>query len=114
MIKLACSLHRNNTAPAISSGVPQRFNGVRFMIGSLYSGISIMKLVMRDSGHHGMVTFDQCMFRMYKEGKISYDDALRHADSANAVRMMITLADGGAAASLAQGLEGVEGLGDEY
>ena len=76
--------------------------------------IGELKLVMRDSGHHGMITFDQCMFNMYKEGKISYDDALRHADSANEVRLMIKLDEGGDAESLAKGLEGVEVLGDEY
>jgi len=76
--------------------------------------IDELKLVMRDSGHHGMIIFDQCMFNMYKEGKISYDDALRHADSANEVRLMIKLDEGGDAESLAKGLEGVEVLGDEY
>jgi twitching motility protein PilU len=76
--------------------------------------IDELKLVMRDSGHHGMNTFDQAMFRMYKEGKISYDDALRHADSANEVRLMIKLDEGGDAETLAKGLEGVEVLGDEY
>jgi Tfp pilus assembly ATPase PilU len=44
--------------------------------------IDQLKNVMRDSGHHGMITFDKCMFRMYKEGKIR-DDALRYADSDN-------------------------------
>jgi twitching motility protein PilU len=76
--------------------------------------IDELKLVMRDSGHHGMITFDQCMFRMYKQGKISYDDALRHADSANEVRLMIKLDEGGDAESLAKGLEGVEVLGDDF
>jgi len=76
--------------------------------------IDELKLVMRDSGHHGMNTFDQAMFKMYKEGKISYDDALRHADSANEVRLMIKLDEGGDAETLAKGLEGVEVLGDEY
>ncbi len=76
--------------------------------------IDELKLVMRDSGHHGMVTFDQCMFRMYKEGKISYDDALRFADSANEVRLMIKLDEGGDAETLAKGLEGVEVLGDDF
>jgi twitching motility protein PilU len=76
--------------------------------------IDELKLVMRDSGHHGMITFDQAMFQMYKEGKISYDDALRHADSANEVRLMIKLDEGGDAETLAKGLEGVEVLGDEY
>jgi twitching motility protein PilU len=73
-----------------------------------------LKLVMRDSGHHGMITFDQCMFNMYKEGKISYDDALRYADSTNEVRLMIKLDEGGDAESLAKGLEGVEVLGGDF
>jgi twitching motility protein PilU len=72
-----------------------------------------LKNVMRDSQHHGMVTFDKCMFRMYKEGKISYDDALRHADSANEVRLMIKMDEGGDAESLARGLAGVEVLGGD-
>ena len=76
--------------------------------------IDELKLVMRDSGHHGMIKFDQCMFNMYKEGKISYDDALRHADSANEVRLMIKLDEGGDAETLARGLEGVEVLGDDF
>jgi twitching motility protein PilU len=76
--------------------------------------IDELKLVMRDSGHHGMNTFDQAMFRMYKEGKITYDDALRYADSANEVRLMIKLDEGGDAETLAKGLEGVEVLGDEF
>lgn len=76
--------------------------------------IDQLKNVMRDSAHHGMITFDKCMFRMYKEGKISYDDALRHADSANEVRLMIKLDEGGDAETLARGLEGVEVLGGDF
>ena len=73
--------------------------------------IDQLKNVMRDSGHHGMITFDKCMFRMYKEGKISYDDALRHADSDNEVRLMIKMDEGGDAETLTRGLAGVEVLG---
>jgi twitching motility protein PilU len=73
-----------------------------------------LKKVMADSGHHGMITFDQCMFNMYKESKISYDEALRHADSANEVRLMIKLDEGGDAESLARGLKDVEVLGGEF
>ncbi len=54
------------------------------------------------------------MFKMYKDEKISYDDALRHADSSNEVRLMIKLDEGGDADTLAKGLEGVEVLGDDY
>ena len=76
--------------------------------------IDQLKNVMRDSAHHGMITFDKCMFRMYKEGKISYDDALRHADSDNEVRLMIKMDEGGDAETLTRGLAGVEVLGGRY
>jgi len=76
--------------------------------------IDQLKNVMRDSGHHGMMTFDKCMFRMYKEGKISYDDALRHADSDNEVRLMIKMDEGGDADTLTRGLAGVEVLGGNH
>ncbi len=67
-----------------------------------------LKEIMKESNHHGMITFDQCLFNMYKEGKISYDDALRHADSANEVRLAVKLSEGGDAESLAEGLKDVE------
>ena len=70
--------------------------------------ISELKSIMKDSNHHGMITFDQCLFNMYKEGKITYDDALRHADSANEVRLAVKLSEGGDAESLAAGLKDVE------
>ncbi len=66
-----------------------------------------IKSIMKDSNHHGMVTFDQCLFRMFKSGMISYDDALRHADSANEVRLQVKLSEGGSAESLAKNLEGI-------
>jgi twitching motility protein PilU len=70
--------------------------------------IGELKGIMKESGHHGMVTFDQCLFQMYQEGKISYDDALRHADSANEVRLAVKLSEGGDAETLSAGLKDVE------
>jgi twitching motility protein PilU len=70
--------------------------------------ISELKSIMKDSNHHGMITFDQCLFNMYKEGKITYDDAIRHADSANEVRLAVKLSEGGDAESLAAGMKDVE------
>ncbi len=66
-----------------------------------------IKSIMKDSNHHGMVTFDQCLFRMFKSEMISYDDAIRHADSANEVRLQVKLSEGGSAESLAKNLEGI-------
>jgi len=70
--------------------------------------ISELKKIMKESPHHGMVTFDQCLYEMYKEGKISYDDAIRHADSANEVRLSVKMSEGGNADILVQGLKDVE------
>ena len=67
-----------------------------------------LKEVMKESGNLGMMTFDQSLVQLYHAGEISYEDALRHADSANEVRLRIKLAQGGDAHTLSQGLEGVE------
>jgi len=67
-----------------------------------------LKNVIKESTQLGMQTFDQSLVKLYNEGEISYEDALRHADSANEVRLTIKLAQGGDANTLSQGLEGVE------
>ncbi len=38
-----------------------------------------------------MQTFDQALFNLFEEGRITYEDALRFADSMNEVRLMIKL-----------------------
>ena len=50
-----------------------------------------LKELMKRSTEHGMMTFDQALFRLHQEGEISFEDALKHADSANEVRLMIKL-----------------------
>ncbi len=50
-----------------------------------------LKELMKKSREQGMVTFDQSLFDHYEGGEISYQDALRYADSANEVRLMIKL-----------------------
>jgi twitching motility protein PilU len=67
-----------------------------------------LKDLMKESTELGMQTFDQALFALYQEGEISYEDALRFADSQNEVRLKIKLAQGGDARSLSQGLDGVE------
>ncbi len=67
-----------------------------------------IKEVMKESTNLGMQTFDQALFQLYQAGEISYEEALRHADSANEVRLRIKLSQGGDAHSLSQGLDGVE------
>ena len=50
-----------------------------------------IKPVMKRSREVGMQTFDQALFDLYEKGEISYQDALRSADSPNDLRLMIKL-----------------------
>jgi len=46
---------------------------------------------MKKSRELGMQTFDQALFDLYEADKISYEDALRNADSVNDLRLNIKL-----------------------
>nr|WP_298413806.1 PilT/PilU family type 4a pilus ATPase [uncultured Halomonas sp.] len=48
-----------------------------------------IKTTIARSQDHGMQTFDQALYELYREGKVSEDVALVHADSTNDLRMMI-------------------------
>ncbi|MDE2254507.1 MAG: PilT/PilU family type 4a pilus ATPase [Betaproteobacteria bacterium] len=50
-----------------------------------------IKDVMKKSRELGMQTFDQALFDLYEDGKISYEEALRNADSLNDLRLQIKL-----------------------
>jgi twitching motility protein PilU len=50
-----------------------------------------LKPVMTRSSEQGIVTFDQALFDLYEIGHISYETAIRHADSANNLRLRIKL-----------------------
>ena len=46
---------------------------------------------MKKSRELGMQTFDMALFELYENGQISYEDALRNADSMNELRLQIKL-----------------------
>ncbi len=50
-----------------------------------------IKPVMDKSRELGMQTFDQALFDLYDGGQISYDEAIRNADSTNELRLAIKL-----------------------
>ena len=50
-----------------------------------------IKAIMGKSQELGMRTFDHSLFELYNEGVISYDEAIRNADSANELRLNIKL-----------------------
>jgi twitching motility protein PilU len=53
--------------------------------------VSEIKEIMKKSRELGMQTFDQHLFDLYESGQISYEDALRNADSVNDLRLNIKL-----------------------
>ena len=50
-----------------------------------------IKEIMKKSRELGMQTFDQALFDLYDAGRITYEDALRNADSLNDLRLQIKL-----------------------
>ncbi|XID75450.1 PilT/PilU family type 4a pilus ATPase [Alkanindiges sp. WGS2144] len=50
-----------------------------------------IKNVMKRSRELGMQTFDQALYELYTSGEITYDDAIKHADAPNDLRLMIKL-----------------------
>jgi len=68
-----------------------------------------IKEVMKRSRELGMQTFDQALFDLYESDMISYEDALRNADSLNDLRLKIKLEGKNAKEKdLAAGLEHLE------
>lgn len=50
-----------------------------------------IKSIIGKSRELGMQTFDQALFDLHEEGKVSYEDALRNADSVNDLRLRLKL-----------------------
>jgi len=53
--------------------------------------VAELKEVMKKSNQLGMNTFDQALFELFERGQISYEEALKNADSKNEVRLRIKL-----------------------
>lgn len=53
-----------------------------------------LKEAMQKNKEMGMQSFDMALYDLYKEGRITMDQALHHADSPNDLRLMVKLDDG--------------------
>ena len=67
-----------------------------------------IKAIMKKSTELGMKTFDQALFDLYEADRISYDDAMRNADSMNELRLRIKLE--GKAAKDKDSMDGLDHL----
>ncbi len=68
----------------------------------LKSRLTEIKEIMEKSENLGMQTFDGAIFKLYMEGKVSFDDAIANADSPNNLRLRIKLATEGVVAPKAE------------
>jgi len=66
-----------------------------------------IKEVIKKSREEGMQTFDQALYDLYRAESITYEDAIRSADSPNDLRLMIKLGDEEATDAMGSTLEGV-------
>jgi twitching motility protein PilU len=53
--------------------------------------LSSIKEAMKQSGQHGMLTFDDSLYALYASGRISYSEALSHADSHTDLALRVRL-----------------------
>ncbi len=56
--------------------------------------IGELKEVMEKGEVSGMRTFDSALFKLYQEGRITIDEAIKNADSANNLRLKINMSEG--------------------
>ena len=83
------------TGESVSAGAFEILIGTPLVCDMIKRGdVGGIKEVMEKSENLGMATFDQALFRLYEAGRITEEEALRNADSANNLRLKINLRDG--------------------
>jgi len=53
-----------------------------------------IKQAMEESLEDGMESFDQCLFRLYKEGRVDMEECLKAADSREGLALKFRLSEG--------------------
>ena len=80
-----------------------------FISDLIFKGeVHAIKELMAKSKEMGMQTFDQALYDLYEAGDVSYEDALRNADSMSELKLAIKLNSKRARAADAEGKPKVE------
>ncbi|HEB94816.1 MAG TPA: PilT/PilU family type 4a pilus ATPase [Sedimenticola thiotaurini] len=77
--------------PAVEIMLLSTFVAELIQKGDIHS----VKEAMEQGNERGMQTFDQALYQLYKEGKITQEEALRNADSRNNLALRIRLDESG-------------------
>jgi twitching motility protein PilU len=98
LLQLSLNLRAIISQRLIPTPDGKRIAAVEILIGSprvkdlIYKNeVGLLKEAMAQSTQDGMQTFDQHIFSLYKEAKISYENALAYADSVNDLRLRIKI-----------------------
>ena len=75
--------------------------------------ISELKEAMEKSTNLGMQTFDQSLFDLYKSGRVTLDEAIKNADSANNLRLRVKLSEEGGFEEKKRPASGTKKAGDK-
>ncbi|MGH8373409.1 MAG: PilT/PilU family type 4a pilus ATPase [Gammaproteobacteria bacterium] len=70
--------------------------------------VAQIKEIMSKSTQLGMQTFDQSLFNLYESGQISYEEAIRNADSQNELRLRIKLESKRDKSDVNDGVDGLQ------
>lgn len=100
--QLLMDLSLNLRAMVAQRLIPKKIGGrlaaIEIMLNSplisdlIFKGnVHEIKEIMKKSREQGMQTFDMALFEHYENGLISYEDAMRNADSMNELRLQIKL-----------------------
>lgn len=85
--RLIPNLGRTGRIPAIEVML-----NTPLMADMIFKGeVHEMKALIAKSNEAGMQTFDQALYDLYETKKITFEDALRNADSVNDIRLRIKL-----------------------
>ncbi len=101
--QLILSTNKKSRVPAVEILINTPYVSQMIREGS----VAELKDVMGKSNQQGMLTFDQALYALYKKKKITYEDALHHADSANELRLMIKLGSKSGVKKMGDTLSGV-------
>jgi twitching motility protein PilU len=78
---------RGGLVPAVETMILSRYVSDLIRKGDIHN----LKEAMVKSEMHGMKTYDQALFDLYRDGRISLEDALQNADSRNDLSLRIRL-----------------------
>ncbi len=111
LLDLALNLRAIVSQRLVSGTGGRRVPAVEILLNTAYVAelilkgrLDSLKEAMAQGAAHGMQTFDQSLYGLYRGGRVTRDEAVHNADSRNNLELAIRLAESGSAAGDPVGL----------